>query len=161
MKLDTTHPHEESMCITYFLWGLTQRFQSYVPFFKTLICAYRAGVSIFFHSFQVNKMIFFMCLLIFGDKEEKGEIFITMNDSSPFLGTSKPFFQNNHLQYTISFQNRYLALTTIPHQQNYHRCSLTHVWRPPYLIRSKWKRKWSLFIHKIMMQKCWIVGLLY
>ena len=98
MKLATSNPHEESMFITYFLWGLTQRFQSYVPFFNTLICAYR-GVSIFFQSFQV---IFFMFWLIVCDK---GGIFITMNDSplfSLFL-TSKPIFQNSNLQYTTSF----------------------------------------------------------
>ena len=82
MKLATSNPHEESMLSTYILWGLTQRFQSYVPFFKTLIFAYREGVSIYFHSFQVNNMIFFMFWLIFCDKAGKWRIFITMNDSS-------------------------------------------------------------------------------
>ena len=65
MKLATSNLHEESMFITSFLWGLTQRLQSYVPFFKTLICAYWEGVSIFFHSFQVKNMIFWLCLAYF------------------------------------------------------------------------------------------------
>jgi len=51
MKLATFNPHEESMCITYFVWGLAHRFQSYVPFFKTLICTYREGVSSKQHDF--------------------------------------------------------------------------------------------------------------
>ena len=65
MKLATSNPHEESMFITSFLWGLTQRLQSDVPFFKTLICAYWEGVSIFFHSFQVKNMIFWLFLAYF------------------------------------------------------------------------------------------------
>ena len=60
MKLAASNPHEESMFSTYFVWGLTQRFQSFAPFFKTLVCAYREGVTIFFHCFQVISMIFFM-----------------------------------------------------------------------------------------------------
>jgi len=42
-------------------------------FSKTLICAYREDVSIFFHSFQVNNMIFlFKIGLSFVTKQEKG-----------------------------------------------------------------------------------------
>jgi len=36
MKLATSNPHEESTFSTYFVWGLTQRFQSYAPFSKLL-----------------------------------------------------------------------------------------------------------------------------
>ena len=82
MKLATSNPHEESMFITNMLWDLTLRFQSYVPFRKTLIFTSRESVTIFFYSFQVINMIFFMFWLIFYDKEGIGGIFITMNDSS-------------------------------------------------------------------------------
>ena len=75
------------------VWGLTQRFQGYVPFFKTLICAYREGVLIFFHSFQVNNTNFFMFCLIFCDKAGKGGIFITMNDSAFFFWHPNQFFK--------------------------------------------------------------------
>ena len=73
--------------------------QKLCPFFKTLICAYRECVTIFFYSLQVINMIIFMFWLIFCDIEGLGGIFITMNDSSPFFwdiqtNFSKQLFAN-------------------------------------------------------------------
>ena len=84
------------------VWGLTQRFQGYVPFFKTLICAYREGVLIFFHSFQVNNMISFILAYRLW-QSEKVEYLPQWIIALFFFLTSKPIFQNSNLQYTTSF----------------------------------------------------------
>jgi len=53
---------------------LRQRFQSYVPCFEISVHTYRESVTIFFHSFQVINMVFFMCWLIFCDNAGIGGI---------------------------------------------------------------------------------------
>ena len=59
-----------------------------------LFTKYIFMITIFFHSFQVNNMIFFMFWPIFCDKEGLGGIFITMNDSSHILlGHRNQFFK--------------------------------------------------------------------
>ena len=99
MKLGTSNPHEVATCIIYFLWGLKQQIQSYLPFFK---CAYREGVSIFFHSFQVNNMISFILAYRLW-QSEKVEYLPQWIIALFFFLTSKPIFQNSNLQYTTSF----------------------------------------------------------
>ena len=87
--------HMKSQCLLHTVCEAWHRGTKVCPFFKTLICAYRESVKIFFHSFQVINMIFF----IFCDIEGLGGIFITMNDSSPFFwdiqtNFSKQLFAN-------------------------------------------------------------------
>ena len=86
------------MFITYYLWGLTQRFHSYAPFQNSYM------YTIFFHSFQVINMHFYMFWLIFCDKEGIGGTFITMNDSSLIFD-----IQNNFSKQFFAIYNKHLS----------------------------------------------------
>ena len=77
----------------------------YAPFFQTLIRAYRESVTIFFHSFKVFNLIFFL----FCDKEGIRVIFITMNDSSLSFWHPNQFFK------TVIIYNKLLSCLEMDH----------------------------------------------
>jgi len=89
------------------------------PFFKTLICAYRERVTIFFYSFQV--MIFFMFWLIFCDIEEIGGMFITMNDSSISFD-----IQTNFSKQLFAIYNMHLSCL----EMNYGSSKMAYIHEP-------------------------------